>query len=103
MARCKIGGRTYIRAMFLKDRALELVKRHGVIEQMPQYGFARRVQGQGFSIFFVDPEDVEVTDFFHLDVHADGMGKVLNVTWLPNCVPEVVSFKRGAWENLFTS
>jgi hypothetical protein len=69
------------RALFLKDRALDLVNRQGSIERIPGHGIGRAYQGSGFSIWYADPKTSECDEYHHLDVH-DSEGKVLSVVWL---------------------
>jgi hypothetical protein len=92
-------------AIFLKDRALEMVQRHGSTLQMPDYGIALECVRPSFRIFYVDPENVEVggDKFHHLDIYADGCGKVFSARWETDAIPEIVTFKRGPWEALFRS
>lgn len=102
-AMIKVGGQKYSRAMFLKERALEIVERHGVIERIGNAGVCRVRRGQGFSISYYDPESADCDEFYHLDVHANGSGKVFSVRWRGEDAPEVVTFKRGPWETFFLS
>jgi hypothetical protein len=99
----KIGPRKYWRAMFLKERALELIRRHGIIEPIRNRGFGRSVSATGFSVWYTDPETSICDEYHHLDVYADGRGKVLNIRWIANQPADVVTFKRGPWEEYFLS
>ncbi len=66
-------------------------------------GFGRQACYDGFRVWYTDPEMAESDEYYHLDVHADGCGKVLNVRWQDKEAPEVVTFKRGTWEEYFMS
>jgi hypothetical protein len=91
------------RALFLKERALDLVQRQGSVERIANHGVARAYHGAAFRIWYADPETSECDEFHHLDVW-DNERKVLSVVWLPLMEhPEVVSFKRGHWEAYFLS
>src|SRR5215471_10805273 len=87
------------RALFLKDRAFELVSRQGTLDQIPGHGVGRTYDGPAFKIWYADPESSECDEYHHLDIWADR--KVLSVVWLTGQPPEVVSFKRGSWEHYF--
>lgn len=92
------------KAIFLKENALEMVHRQGSTLQMPNYGTALECVRPSFRIFYVDPENVENCDkYHHLDIYADGRGKVFSARWEPNTAPEVITFKRGPWEEFFLS
>lgn len=99
----KVGPRKYERAVFVKERALEMIQRYGIIVAIRDRGFGRRVFYDGFLIWYTDPETAICDEYYHLDVYADGRGKVLNVRWKNNEAPEVVTFKRGTWEDYFLS
>jgi hypothetical protein len=99
----KIGPKKYERALFLRERALEMVCRHGIIEIIGAGGFGRRVHCDGFSVWYTDPETAESDEYYHLDVYANGCGKVLNVIWKDNDEPEEINFNRGTWEDYFLS
>jgi hypothetical protein len=88
------------RALWLKDRAFELVTRQGAIERIPNHGIARAYLGSGLRVWYTDPETSECDEYHHLDVW-DSERKVLSVVWLSGAPPQVVSFKRGNWETLF--
>jgi hypothetical protein len=100
-------------AIFLKDRALEMVQRHGSTLQMPDYGIALECARPSFRICYVDPENVENVsgDKYHrLDIYAVGRGKqeakrvkVFSARWESGAAPEVITFQRGPWEELFLS
>jgi hypothetical protein len=94
----KIGTRKYERAMFLRERALEMIHRHGIVVVVRDRGFGRQARYDGFSVWYTDPETAECDEYHHLDVHAENCGKVSNVRWKDNQAPEVVTFKRGSWE-----
>jgi hypothetical protein len=101
----------YKTACFLKDRALEMVQRHGSTLRMPDYGIALECARPSFRIFYTDPETTPITSpYHHLDVYADGRGreegrrvKVFSVAWIPDAALEVITFKRGLWEQVFLS
>lgn len=99
----KIGPKKYGRALFLTERALEMVRRHGIIRIIRNCGFGRQVYSNGLSVWYTDPATAEFDEYYHLDIHADGCGKVLNVIWKDNEAPEVITFKRGTWEEYFVS
>ena len=54
-------------------------------------------------VWYADPETAECDEYHHLEVHADGIGKVLSVVWKDGELMEVVTFKRGPWEDYFVS
>ena len=101
------------RAIFLKERALEMVLRQGSTLQMPNYGIALECVRPSFRIFYVDPENVENVDgdkYHHPDIYAVGRGKreakrvkVFSARWESDAAPEVITFQRGPWEELFLS
>lgn len=99
----KVGPNKYNRAVFLKERALEMVRRYGIIVHISNRGVARECRSSAFTVFYADPETAECDEYYHLDVHADGRGKVFSVVWLGNGMPEVVTFRRGSWEEYFVS
>lgn len=90
------------RALSLQEIALEIVYHLGEIQKIPSHGIARAYTCPAFRIWYVDPDTSECDQFHHLDVWAD-RAKVLSVAWLPNTAPEVVTFKRGAWEPYFVA
>jgi hypothetical protein len=98
----KIRNPTYARAMFLKDRALEICLRQGVLEPIYNAGVGRSYRGRGFSVWYAEPETSATDDYYHLDVRAE-RAKVLSVIWKDNGPPLIVTFRRGAWEQLFLS
>lgn len=88
------------RALLLKEQALEVVNRLGELEQIPSHGIARAYNCPAFRIWYTDPQTSECDDFYHLDVW-DTERKVLSVAWLANEPSEIVTFKRGSWEDYF--
>jgi hypothetical protein len=88
------------RALFLKERAFEMVSRQGTVQRIGNAGIGREFKGAGFSVWYADPETAECDEFHHLDVHTEA-GKVLSVRWLVGGSPEVITFRRGAWESYF--
>lgn len=97
MNRYKAGSPTYMRAVFLRDRAFEICHRMGELERIGNAGVARSYKTTSFRIWYADPETSECDEYHHLDVHAGG-AKVLSVAWREGAVPEIVSFRRGTWE-----
>lgn len=99
----KTGRAKYERALTLKECALELVRLEGIIVPIKDRGFGRRVSAKGFHVWYTDPETAISDHYYHLDVYADGRGKVLNMIWQDDQAAEVVTFRRGPWEEYFLS
>jgi hypothetical protein len=93
----------YARAMFLKERALEMVRRSGRFIRIHNRGFALECTLGSVRIFYADPESSQCDELYHLDVHAEGSGKVFDIAWKTNALPLVITFKRGAWEGFYLS
>jgi hypothetical protein len=103
------------RASFLKDRALEMVQRQGSSLQMPDYGIALECTRPSFQILYYDPANLDPATVSHsgyhyLDIYAAGRGtqearreKVFSVRWIFEADLEVITFKRGEWEQVFSS
>ncbi len=47
----RMGPKKYEQALFLMERALEMVCRHGIIETIGAGGFGRRVHCDGFNVW----------------------------------------------------
>jgi hypothetical protein len=88
------------RARFLTEQALEVVNRLGELEQIASHGIARAYHCPAFRIWYAEPANSDCDEFHHLDVWTNEL-KVLSVVWLPNQLPQVVSFERGSWEQYF--
>jgi hypothetical protein len=102
MSRYNFGTPTYQRAVLLKDLAFEICKRQGELEHIANGGIARSYNGNSFNVFYADPETSERDEYHHLDIRTDRT-KVLSVAWKDGEADEVVTFKRGAWEQYFLS
>ena len=128
MARLKVGSEGYIRAVFLKDRALSAIQQHGN-SRKTNVGPVWTYDSPDLSILFSDlttfaeanidfkdltprqraaavlfPEAMEPRR--HLDIWAYTKGKrqkTLSVVWDEGSLPEVVTFKRGDWERQLLS
>jgi hypothetical protein len=97
MGRYKAGSQTHQWAVFLKERALELCNQQGTPDRTHNAGEARLYTGRGLSILYADPKTSKTDEYHHLDVSTGGL-KVLSVVWLESEPPEIVTFKRGDWE-----
>lgn len=97
MGRYKVGSQTYQWAVLLKEHALELCSHQGVPARIENAGAACSYTGRGLSVFYADPKTSKTDEYHHLDVRAGGL-KVLSVVWLEDEPPEIVTFKRGDWE-----
>ena len=60
------------RALFLRERALELVTRQGTIERFGNARINRAVRTADFSICYADPETSDADQFHHLDIRSGG-------------------------------
>jgi hypothetical protein len=56
----------------------------------------------GFGVFYCDPETAECDEYYHLDIRTD-RAKVFTIRWLAGGPLEVMTFKRGPWEEYFVS
>jgi hypothetical protein len=96
-------------AIFLRDRALEMVRRQGSTLQMPDYGISFECARPSFRILYYDPENLDPGTigydfhYHHLDIYADECGKVFSARWKNDAALEVITFKRGPWEQVFLS
>jgi hypothetical protein len=88
------------RALFLKERAFEIVSRQGTVERIHNAGIGREFRGAGYRIWYADPKTSECDEFHHLDIRTTA-GKVLSIRWLIDEPAEVITFKRGPWESYF--
>ena len=99
-----MSGKRYERAIFLKDRALEMVLRNGAMKWFGDDSLVRKHERPEFIIVYADPKIAQWDEFHHLSVYAENRGKVFSVVWKSEG-PEnkIVTFKRGAWEEYFVS
>ena len=102
MSRYNFGTPTFKRAILLKDLAFEICQRQGELARIGNAGVARSYEGRGFNVWYADPETSETDEYHHLDVRTGGT-KVLSVAWKDGEAHQVVTFKRGAWEQYLRS
>ena len=77
----KLGPKKCAQAIFLKDRALEMVHRHGTVLRIGNAGIGTECARTGFSVFYCDPETAECDKYYHLNIRTD-RAKVFTVRWL---------------------
>ena len=95
------------RAIAIRSRALQIIEVKGQWEKTQQPG-APEVKsyddGERFRVgFFVrPPEPVPSSLLYTLAVWYKPIGKVISLGWdSVGANPEIISFKRGEWEELF--
>src|SRR5208283_295836 len=98
----RMSSQRYERAIFLMERAFELVQRTGLITEIEDRGVVLEHRAPAFSVFCSDPRKVIGGEFHHLDIRTPcPVVKVFSVRWIDREAPEIVTFKRGAWEEYF--
>jgi len=53
------GPQKYAQSIFLRDRALEMVHRHGTVVRIGNAGIGKECARTGFCVFYSDPETAE--------------------------------------------
>jgi hypothetical protein len=66
----KLGPQKFARATFLRDRALEMVHRHGTVPRIGNAGIGKECARTGFSVFYSVPRQ-QCDEYYHLDIRAD--------------------------------
>jgi hypothetical protein len=63
-------------------------------------------QDDGFSVFYSDPSETLTDEYHHLDIHVFSNHrtvKVFSARWIQPGEPDVITFKRGEWEERLLS
>lgn len=88
------------RALFLKERAFEMVSRQGTVERNYNAGVGRSYASSGFTIWYSDPETADTDECHHFYIRSGGR-KVFSAVWGAGESAQIVTFRRGPWEEYF--
>jgi hypothetical protein len=64
------------RALFLKERAFEMVTLQGTLERIHNAGIGRSYAGNASTIWYSEPETSDSEEYHRLDIRSGGSCKV---------------------------